>query len=131
MELLDCIVFLQCAMLSCSVVSYALRPHGLQPAKILCPWNSPGQNAGVGCHALFQGIFPTQGLNPVLLCLLHWQVGSLPLDRLSHWYTCAFSFFRNLHPVFHRAVPIYIPSNTAQGLHFLHILLNTCYLLIF
>ena len=34
---------------------------------------------GVGCHALLQGIFPTQGSNPPLLCLLHWQVVSLPL----------------------------------------------------
>ena len=31
------------------------------------------------CHALFQGIFPTQGLNPRLLYLLYWQAGSLPL----------------------------------------------------
>ena len=41
-------------------------------------WDSPGKNTGVGCHALLQGIFPTQGLNPRLLGLLHWQVGSLP-----------------------------------------------------
>ena len=34
----------------------------------LCPWGSPGKTAGVGCHALLQGIFPTQGLN---LGLLH------------------------------------------------------------
>ena len=33
----------------------------------------------VCCHALLQGIFPIHGLNPCLLCLLHWQVGSLPL----------------------------------------------------
>ena len=39
----------------------------------------PGKNTGVGCHALLQGIFLTQGLNPCLLCLLHWQVGSFPL----------------------------------------------------
>ena len=32
-----------------------------------------------GCHALLQGIFPTEGSNPDLLCLLHWQVCSLPL----------------------------------------------------
>ena len=38
----------------------------------------PGKNFGVGCHALLQGISPTQGSNPCLLCLLHWQVGSLP-----------------------------------------------------
>ena len=36
-------------------------------------------NTGVGCHFLLQGIFPTQGLNPCFLCLLHWQVDSLPL----------------------------------------------------
>ena len=45
---------------------------------LLCPWDSPGKNTAVGCHAL-QGIFPTQGSNPYLLCLQHWQVGSLPL----------------------------------------------------
>ena len=40
---------------------------------------SPGKNTGLGCHTLLQGIFPTQGLNPCLLCLLHWQAGSSPL----------------------------------------------------
>ena len=45
-----------------SVLSDSLRPHG-----IYSPWNSPGQNTGVGCHALLQGIFPTQGLNPSFL----------------------------------------------------------------
>ena len=33
----------------------------------LCPWNFPSKNTGVSCHALLQGIFPTQGSNPVLL----------------------------------------------------------------
>ena len=40
---------------------------------------SPSKNAGVGCHFLLQGIFPTQGLSPSFLCLLHWQADSLPL----------------------------------------------------
>ena len=62
-----------------SVVSNSLRPHGLKPARVLCPWDFPGKNTGVGCHALLQGVFPTQGLNPRLLCLLRWQVGSLPV----------------------------------------------------
>ena len=66
-------------LLSPSVVSNCLQPHGLQPTRLLCPWDSPGKNPRVGCHALFQGIFPTQGVNPCLLCLLHWQSGSLPL----------------------------------------------------
>ena len=56
-----------------------LRLHGLQPARLLCLWDSPGENTGVGCHVLLQEIFPTQGSNLHLLCLLHWQVGSLPL----------------------------------------------------
>ena len=44
-----------------SVVSDSLQPHGLYR-----PWNSPGQNTGVGSFYLLQGIFPTQGSNPGL-----------------------------------------------------------------
>ena len=70
-------------MCACSVVSSSLRPCGLKPARLLCPWDSPGKNIGVGCHVLLQGIFPTQGSN---WCLLHWQVDSLPLNHLrSPW----------------------------------------------
>ena len=50
----------------CSEGIRGTRKYGLQPA-----WDSPGKNTGVGCHALLQGIFLTQGLNPCLLCLLH------------------------------------------------------------
>ena len=63
-------------MLCCSVVSNPLQPHGLKPARLLCPWDSPGKNTEVRCHALLQGIFQTQGSNPGLLNLLDWQVGS-------------------------------------------------------
>ena len=49
-----------------SVVSNSLWPHGLQPTRLLRPWDSPGKNTGVGCHFLLQGIFPTQGSNPGL-----------------------------------------------------------------
>ena len=59
--------------------SDSVRPHGLQPTRLLSPWDSPGKNTGVGCQALLQGIFPTQGSNLGLLHLLHWQVGYLPL----------------------------------------------------
>ena len=61
---------------SCSVVSDSLGAHGLQPAWLLCPWDSPGKNTRVGCHYPLQGIFPTQGSDPKLL---HWQADSLPL----------------------------------------------------
>ena len=61
-----------------SVLSDSLRPHGLQPIKLLCPWDSPGKNTRVGCHFLLQGVFPTQGLNQgllhcrqILYCLSH------------------------------------------------------------
>ena len=86
-------------MFSCSVMSDSLRPHGLQPASLLCPWNSPGKNTelgnhsilqpsrllhpwnspgkntGVGSHSLLQGIFPSQESNswepPVLQAILY------------------------------------------------------------
>ena len=65
--------------LAATVVSDSLWLHGLQPATLLYPWDSPGKNSGVDCRALLQGIFLTQGLHMCLLCLLHWQAGSLPL----------------------------------------------------
>ena len=58
-------------------MSDSLRPHGLHS-----PWNSTGQNTGVGNLSLLQGIFPAEGLNLNLLGLLHWQAGSLPLVPL-------------------------------------------------
>ena len=66
-------------VVSCSVMSDSLRPNGLQPAKLFCPWDFPSKNTGVGCLVLFQGIFLTQGSNP---CLLQWPADSLPLSHL-------------------------------------------------
>ena len=76
-------------MLSHSVMSDSLRPCGLQPTRLLCPWASPGKNIGVGYHALLQGIFPTHGSNLNFLCHLYWQVCSLPLappGKSISWY---------------------------------------------
>ena len=50
-----------------SVVSNSFQSHGLQPTRLLCPRNSPGENTGVGSHFLPQGIFLTQGSAPGLL----------------------------------------------------------------
>ena len=47
--------------------------------QILSPWNTAGKNTEVGCHFLLHEVFPIQGSNPPLLCLLHWQAISLPL----------------------------------------------------
>ena len=50
-----------------SVLSNSLQHRGLEPTRLLCPWDSPDKNTGVDCHALLQGTFPTQGSNPGLL----------------------------------------------------------------
>ena len=77
---------------SCSVVPISLWPHVLRPPGFFVHGIFPGKDAGVGCHFLLQGLFPTQGSNP---CLLHWQVNSLPLSHrgspcvLSH--TCIYA----------------------------------------
>ena len=79
---LPCCDVCVCVCVSRSVVSNPLGPHGLQPARLLCPWDSPGKNTGVGCHALFQEIFPTQGSNLHLLhcrqILYHWATRKAP-----------------------------------------------------
>ena len=62
-----------CVQLSCD-------PVGCSPPGFSVHGGSPGKNTGVGCCALLQGIFLTQGSNLCLLCLLDWQVGSLPLE---------------------------------------------------
>ena len=72
-----------------SVVSDSLRPHGLYS-----PWNSPGQNTGVGSLSLLQQIFPTQGSNPGLLHC-RWILYKLKhkgSPRILEWV--AFSFSR-------------------------------------
>ena len=55
------------------------QSHGLQLSSIISPWDSRGKNAGVGWHALLQGISPTQESNLGLLCLQKRQAGSLSL----------------------------------------------------
>ena len=78
------ITWVLCSLHACvhavtSVVSDSLQSSGPKGARLPCPWDSPSKNTGVGCHALLQGIFPTQGLNPRLLHFLHWEEDSLPL----------------------------------------------------
>ena len=62
------------------------RPHGLQPTKLLHPWDFPGKNTGVGSHSLLQGIFLTHGSNlDVLHCrqiLYHMSHQGRPLNNL-------------------------------------------------
>ena len=61
-----------------SVMSRLFATPWTVTTRLLCPWDSPGKNTGVGCHAHLQGIFPTQGWNlgllhfrQILYCLSH------------------------------------------------------------
>ena len=67
-----------------SVMSDSLRSHGLHS-----PWNSPGQNAGVGSLSLLQGIFPTQGSNPGLShCIqILYHLSHKGSPRILEWVT--------------------------------------------
>ena len=69
-------------------VSKSLRPHGLYS-----PWNSPGQNTGVGSLSLLQGIFPTQGLNPGLphCRWILYQLSHQGSPRILEWVAYLFS----------------------------------------
>ena len=62
-----CVCVCVCAMLSHKAMSDSVQPHGLcSPTGSSVQGDSPGKNTAVGCHALLQGIFPTQGSNPGL-----------------------------------------------------------------
>ena len=69
-------------------MSNSLQAHGLYS-----PWNSSGQNTGVGSLSLFQGIFPTQGSNPGLLhCRwIFYQLNHQGSPRVLEWVVCLFS----------------------------------------
>ena len=85
-------IYICCNLLfSHSGVSDILRPHGLQPARLLCPWDSLGRNAGVGSHSLLQGIFPTYRSQ---LGLLHCRWSLYCLSTREPTYTCSSFFFR-------------------------------------
>ena len=54
--LLGCLVAQSCLT--------SLQPYGLYPARVLCPWDSPGKNTGVGCQSFLQGALPHPGIKP-------------------------------------------------------------------
>ena len=71
-----------------SVMSISLRPH-----RLYSPWNSLGQNTGVGSRPLLQGIFPTQGLNPGLphCRWILYQLSHQGSPRILKWIAYLFS----------------------------------------
>ena len=84
---------------------YGWQPTRL-PTRLLCPWDPLGKNVGVNCHDLLQGILPTQGQNPHLLRLQHWQAGSLPLVQPGRPRGAA---IRRNRPLYNHGMPRSLP----------------------
>ena len=65
-QLLLLLLFSHWVMSKSFVTPLTVAVVGLQPTRLLCPWDFPGENTGVGCRFLLQSIFLTQGSNPGL-----------------------------------------------------------------
>ena len=105
---------------NCSVMSDSLQPHGLEPARLHFPWDSPGKNTGVGCHFLLQGIFPIQGSNPGFphcrqMLLPSEPPGSLHLNLIWMYQRFSCSLICNSHSL--RVTTVTSLCPTAQGVH--------------
>ena len=108
-------------MLLCEYIQVKVKVKFAQLCPTLCdpmdysPWNSPGQNTGVGSHSLLQGIFPTQGSNP---CLPHCRQILYQLSHKGSPYiqeTCRIDCFRRTgwlgdRDMKRKLVPIRIPA---------------------
>ena len=99
-----------------------LRRYGLQPARLLCPCDT-----GIDCHFLFQGISPTQGLNPGPPVPPALQADSLPLSHWGFLYIAAAKLLQSCPTLCdptdgsHQAPPSlgFSSKNTVVGCHFL------------
>ena len=81
-----------------SVVSDSVPPHRRQPTRLLCPWDSPGKNIGVGCHFLLQCMkVKVESLSRVPLLATPWTAAyqappSMGFSRrVLEWGAIAFS----------------------------------------
>ena len=72
-----------------SVVSDSLRPHGLQPTRLLHPWDFPGKSTGVGCHCLLCNVHLSYDNNA------EGSFGSKPQLSFSSWHACMDLFIPN------------------------------------
>ena len=91
----DKITLILCTLL-CLVAQSCLTlwdPMDCSPSGSSVHGDSPAKNTGVGCHALLQGIFPTQGSNPNLLCCrqILYQLSHQGSSRILEWVACLFS----------------------------------------
>ena len=130
---------------ACSIMSHSLQPYGLYLARLLCPWDSPGKNTGVGCHFLLQCMksevtqsCPT--LSDPMDCslpgsfvhgnfqarVLEWgaiafSTGYMPRVEISGSYAGFIPSFKGIAiPSSIVAVSIYTPTSSARVFPFLH-----------
>ena len=109
-----------------SVVSDSLWPHGH-------PWNSPGQNTGLGSLSLLQGIFPTQGSNPGLphFRWILYQLSHKGSPRILEWVVYPFSSGSSQRKNWTRSPELQVDSLPAELVTFIFPLLWTSYLFTF
>ena len=110
---------LLCLYVSHSVLSNSLQSHGLQPVRLLSPWDSSGKNTRMGCHFVLQGIFPIQGSNPrlphcrqILYNLSHQGSPNLlylPLFNFTYLFFLSFLFFLSSQHISQFSFHCYIP----------------------
>ena len=109
-------------------MSDSVRPHGLQPARLLRPWDSPGKNTGVGCHFLLQCMkvkseseiaqsCPTLS-NPMDCSLPGSSIHGIFQARVLEWVAIAFA---NIHTTIYKITnkglePLYSTGNSTQYL---------------
>ena len=93
---------------SCSVVSNSSQPHGLQPTRLLRPWDFPGKSTGVGCHCLL-GLPSLLVPQFKLLCFLTWM-SALPVSN----FVPTVCFPHRSHPQSDLAPPLSKPSMALQ-----------------
>ena len=95
---------------NCSVMPNSLRPHGLYS-----PWNSPGQNTGVGSLSLLQGISPTQGLNQAPLIaggfFTNWAIKEAQYTQKHKYLSVVFSEFWHMYTLMCPLSPNEIQNN--------------------
>jgi len=97
---------------SFSVMSDSLWLSGLEPARLLCPWDFPGKNTGMGCHFFLQGIFPTQGSADRLFTIWatreSWEVSEV-IPNSFHSFSIIMLFRSYFHhPVFQLTYQFYL-----------------------
>ena len=103
-----------------SVMSDSLRPHGLQPTKLLCPWEFPGKSSGVGCHCLLRIEVLTTSNSPKTWLQQEWTIKWCSINvSFYHWWMCiilitSHCFRYKIHLWFQRSDHMYFSGSVCQ-----------------